>query len=210
MFIEKIIWTITLFITAICVKKGFKNDTVYWTIKNFWILAILSLVDSIMNISYSAFGKIDSYYYKHAEIFQTTYILFEFYVFACFYIDVLWNKKVEVKRAIIYSIIAIATVILISVYAGAELKFNIVAVEFVIINLSAAITFIKQIKNDDIKISKSENLINIGLLIFINMTTPYYLATYNMKIDLSDTFYISNIINSSGYFILYYNLKKSL
>lgn len=190
-----------------CVIKGHKKRNLHWTLLLFWIHSIISFIDSIISRIFFGSKENTTFFDSYSSSIQFAFIIFEIFAIICFYQNLIWKKKV--KYNLIISGLSIFMLLIISNYTNIKYLKNILIFEIIIINIFSAVIFIKQIKESNFIIRDNENSINIGLFLFINLTTPYYVATFTDAYNISTATTISNIINSVGYAIFFMKLKKS-
>ena len=181
----------------------------------FNILAIASLIDSLIYLIDCVILRNFSHYFSISQIVQSVYLFIEYSVFTFFYLIYLRNNLLKKFISIQYLFFLLGTFT--SILLGenpftTHYKFFTI-LELILINVSSIYIFKNLINDKDSIIKKHIYLICKGNFIFINITTPYYLISNfldskygNEKMDPNNLTIIEaiNSINDIGYIILFY------
>ena len=176
-----------------------------------FISLIFSIVDIISNYIFLDFIKSDKMFASFANINQYVFYLFEILSIIFFYSE-LNGRRSNTKNTIIIIAISIATTFLLFTISKIDWTFLtltlVIVFELLFINFSFGYFFTK---NLEVEYSSRTNrlvIINYGLFIFVNFTTPFYFVNiYLLKhnIEVPDL----NFITYIGYIILYSTIIKS-
>lgn len=184
--------------------------------KRFETLLFISLIFSILDITanyiFIDFIKSEKMFASFANINQYVFYLFEILSIIFFYNE-LNGKKNNIKNTTIIALISISTTFIFFTLSNIDWTFLtltlVIVFELLYINFSFGYFFTK---NLEIEYSYKTNrliIINYGLFIFVNFTTPFYFINIFLlknNIEAPDL----NFITYIGYTILYLTIIKSL
>jgi hypothetical protein len=181
--------------------------------QSFLFLTILfSIIDLCSNFFFLDYLKSEEMFSAFANINQYIFYLFEIITLILFYKE-LNGKKKNTLNTIIISILSFSTTFLLFQLSNIDSTFFtltlIIIFELLFINFSFGYFFTKNLEEEYSPKLKRLVIINYGLFIFINFTTPFYFMNIylakqnNLAPDL-------NFITYIGYIILYSTIIKSL
>jgi len=201
--------------STVTLSKGIQTLKRNSPLQIFNILAIASLIDSLIYLIDCVILRNFSHYFSISQIVQSVYLFIEYSVFTFFYLIYLRNNLLKKFISIQYLFFLLGTFT--SILLGenpftTHYKFFTI-LELILINVSSIYIFKNLINDKDSIIKKHIYLICKGNFIFINITTPYYLISNfldskygNEKMDPNNLTIIEaiNSINDIGYIILFY------
>ena len=157
---------------------GFINFKKLRDLKIFILIPALSFVDSFSLIFLTQILDQKNSFYVFSEYFQIVYLSSELAIIIIFYL----KSILRIQFKFYYFISIIITIILLSLryFLGLNIAIDylpiFVVIESLIVNIFFGILISYKIKEDGIEISQWANIINNGLFLFVNTTTPYYLT----------------------------------
>ena len=202
-----------LLITAILTELQLFKKSKKSLFESFLFVTIFfSLVDIISNYVFIEYLQSQNMFAAFANINQYVFYLFEIITISFFYRDL--NGKKKNSRNFLF-IAALSIIITISIFKSGNIdsKFFtftlIVIFELLFINFSFSFFLIKNLEIEYTPIISRLVIINYGLFIFINFTTPFYFINIYLakqNIETPDLHFITYL----GYIILYSTIIKSL
>jgi hypothetical protein len=205
----KFILLITVLVAGLQLFKKSKKST----FERFLFLTIFfSFIDIISNYYFIGYLHSQKLFEAFANINQYIFYLFEIITLFLFYRD-LNGKQKNIRNFIIIAILSIIITISLFISSNIDPSFFtltlIVIFELFFINFSFSNFLIKNLEIEYVPAITRLGIINYGLFIFINFTTPFYfiniyLAKQNSEIP--DLHFITYL----GYIILYSTIIKSL
>ena len=203
--ISKFLMLITSIITTIIIIKA-KNK------KTLDILLLFTLVSSIIDITSNIILidilKKESIFIKFATIQQYVFYLFETTTIIHFYHILISKRNYWIKT--VTMIIASITLSLL-LYSLFKLNINfitftiVIVFELIFINFSFGYFFNLSIEKSFLTKKPNLNLINNGLFIFVNITSPFYFITLLLEKQNTETYNL-DFINHIGYIILHLSI----
>lgn len=176
------------------------------------ITTCLSILDITSNYIFIDYLKSENNFKIFASINQYVFYLFEILTFIFFYNNLISPKK-NLKNTLIIILLSFLFTIAIFIFSKIDSTFFtftlVVVFELIYINFSFGYFLTLNFEEEYLTKTKKLNLINYGLFMFINITTPFYFVSIylnkqqNISPDLS-------FINHIGYTILYFSIIKSL
>jgi hypothetical protein len=176
------------------------------------VTLFFSILDITSNYIFIDFIKSEKLFAAFANINQYIFYLFEILSIIFFYSE-LNGKKNNSKTLIIISVLSVTTTLLLFIISSIDWTFitltTIIVFELLFINFSFGYFLTK---NLEVEYSFKTNrliIINYGLFIFVNFTTPFYFINIYLakqNIEAPDL----NFITYIGYIILYSTIIKSL
>lgn len=180
--------------------------------KLLFITTCLSILDIISNYVFIDYLNSETNFKIFASINQYVFYLFEILSIVFFYNELISSKR-NLKTTFYISLLSIVItsgIFLTSKIESTFFTFTLVVVfELIFINFSFGYFLTLNFEDEYLLKTKKLNLINYGLFMFINITTPFYFVSIylnkqqNISPDLS-------FINYLGYIILYFSIYKSL
>ena len=203
--ISKFLMLITSIITTIIIIRA-KNK------KTLDILLLFTLVSSIIDITSNIILidilKKESIFIKFATIQQYVFYLFETTTIIHFYHILISKRNYWIKT--VTMIIASITLSLL-LYSLFKLNINfitftiVIVFELIFINFSFGYFFNLSIEKSFLTKKPNLNLINNGLFIFVNITSPFYFITLLLEKQNTETYNL-DFINHIGYIILHLSI----
>jgi hypothetical protein len=176
------------------------------------ITLIFSVLDITSNYVFIDFIKSEKLFASFANINQYIFYLFEILSIIFFYSE-LNGKKHNSKNVIIISALSVTTTILFFIISNIDWTFItltlVIVFELLFVNFSFGYFFTKNLEVEYSFKSNRLIIINYGLFIFVNFTTPFYFINIYLakqNIEAPDL----NFITYIGYIILYSTIIKSL
>jgi hypothetical protein len=177
-----------------------------------FITLIFSILDIVSNYVFIDFIKSEKMFERFANINQYLFYLFETLTIIFFYNE-LNGKKNNIKNTIIFGGFSIATTLLFFTISTIDSSFFtltlVIVFELLFINFSFGYFFTKNLEVEYSSNTKRLVIINYGLFIFVNFTTPFYFISIflsKQNLEAPDL----NFITYIGYIILYSTIIKSL
>lgn len=203
--ISKFLMLITSIITTIIIIRA-KNKKTLDILLLFTL--VLSTIDITSNIILIDILKKDSIFIKFATIQQYVFYLFETTTIIHFY-HILISKRNYWIKTVTMIIASIALSLLL--YSLFKLNINfitftiVIVFELIFINFSFGYFFNLSIEKSFLTKKPNLNLINNGLFIFVNITSPFYFITLLLEKQNTETYNL-DFINHIGYIILHLSI----
>ena len=203
--ISKFLMLITSIITTIIIIRA-KNK------KTLDILLLFTLVSSIIDITSNIILidilKKESIFIKFATIQQYVFYLFETTTIIHFYHILISKRNYWIKTV---TMIIASIILSLLLYSLFKLNINfitftiVIVFELIFINFSFGYFFNLSIEKSFLTKKPNLNLINNGLFIFVNITSPFYFITLLLEKQNTETYNL-DFINHIGYIILHLSI----
>ena len=191
---------------------GFRNDIKPFSLKSFWYLSIFSIIDSLIYIVTILIFKQIELFFAISKWWQLIYIFVEFIIISNFLFEINGIKNIKkLNRIICISLFVIALLTVLNNLNFTESYYTIFAgVELIFIN-TFTIRFLLSIPHDQSKlIAKSERIIAIGLFLFINIASPYYIIFQIISSKPNNIISSLSFLSNIAYIVLFSSIIKSI
>lgn len=179
---------------------------------NFWILSILSIIDSSIYLTYIIILNEVLYFNEISKWWQLIYILIEFYIISNFLINI--NKVYNanyIKKFIVIISILIFTFSIINNWDFKEKYYTLITIiELLFINIFSIRYLLFQ--TPEFHNSNSKSITNLvkGLFLFINISSPYFIIIQFLAETSNSILSSLSFINHIAYTILFISIIKSI
>lgn len=179
---------------------------------NFWVLSILSIIDSSIYITYIIILNEVLYFNEISKWWQLIYILIEFYIISNFLINInkLHNAK-YIKIFIALISILMFTFSIINNWDFKEKYYTLITIiELLFINIFSIRYLLFQ--TPEFHNSNSKSITNLvkGLFLFINISSPYFIIIQFIANTSNSILSSLSFINHIAYTILFISIIKSI
>lgn len=203
--ISKLLMLITSIITTIIIIRS-KNKKTLDILLLFTL--VLSIIDITSNIILIDILKKKSIFIKFATIQQYVFYLFETTTIIHFYHILISKRNYWIKTV---TMIIASIILSLLLYSLFKLNINfitftiVIVFELIFINFSFGYFFNLSIEKSFLTKKPNLNLINNGLFIFVNITSPFYFITLLLEKQNTETYNL-DFINHIGYIILHLSI----
>jgi hypothetical protein len=204
---------VVMFLTTIYLFFiGLQNELKPFSLKTFWYLSILSLIDSLIYIITIIILKQNELFFAISKWWQLIYIFIEFIIIAnfLFEINAIKNKNLLIRVTSTSLLFVGFLTILKDLNFTESYYIYFAGIELIFINIFT-IRFLLYISLDQSKmIAKSEKIIVIGLFLFINIASPYYIIFQLITTTPNNIISSLSFLSNTAYVVLFSSIIKSI
>ena len=191
---------------------GFRNDFKPFSLKTFWYLSLFSIIDSIIYILTIIIFNRNELFFTISKWWQLIYIFVEFIIISNFLFEIngIKNKKI-LNRYIFIALFIVGFLTILKDWNFTQSYYTIfTGVELIIIN-TFTIRFLLSISHDQSELkAKSERIIAIGLFLFINIASPYYIIFQIISSKPNNIISSLSFLSNIAYIVFFASIIKSI
>jgi hypothetical protein len=214
-YLEAISWIskVVMFLTTVYLFYiGFRNDFKPFSLKTFWYLSLFSIIDSIIYILTIIIFNRNELFFTISKWWQLIYIFVEFIIISNFLFEIngIKNKKI-LNRYIFIALFIVGFLTILKDWNFTQSYYTIfTGVELIIIN-TFTIRFLLSISHDQSELkAKSERIIAIGLFLFINIASPYYIIFQIISSKPNNIISSLSFLSNIAYIVFFASIIKSI
>lgn len=214
-YLEAISWIskVVMFLTTVYLFYiGFRNDLKPFSLKTFWYLSLFSIIDSFIYILTIIIFNQNEIFFAISKWWQLIYIFVEFIIISNFLFEIngVKNKKI-LSRYIFIALFIVGFLTILKDWNFTQSYYTIfTGVELIIIN-TFTIRFLISISHDQSELkAKSERIIAIGLFLFINIASPYYIIFQIISSKPNNIISSLSFLSNIAYIALFASIIKSI